>query len=64
MLDLNGISLSNEEKNILLNPHVGGVILFARNIISRQQFAESMSQIPHPPKGRWGEGGMKITASI
>ena len=45
MLDLNGISLSNEEKNILLNPHVGGVILFARNIISRQQVCSLCMEI-------------------
>ena len=37
MVDLEGSSLSHDEKNILLNKHVGGVILFSRNIISQKQ---------------------------
>ena len=40
MLDLDGISLTQEEKKLLPNPHVGGVILFARNISSRDQVQE------------------------
>ena len=40
MLDLDGNSLTQEENKILLNPHVGGVILFARNISSRDQVQE------------------------
>lgn len=37
MLDLSGHSLTDEEKIILQNPQVGGVILFSRNIFSRHQ---------------------------
>ena len=37
MLDLDGYSLSDEEKIILSHKHVGGVILFSRNIHSRKQ---------------------------
>ena len=37
MLDLDGTSLTQEENKLLLNPHVGGMILFARNISSRDQ---------------------------
>ena len=40
MLDLDGTSLTQEENKLLLNPHVGGVILFARNIFSRDQVQE------------------------
>jgi beta-N-acetylhexosaminidase len=45
MLDLDGASLSDEEKNLLLNPHVGGVLLFSRNIISRDQVVSLCHQI-------------------
>ena len=45
MLDLDGESLSDEEKNLLLNPHVGGVLLFSRNIISRDQVVSLCNQI-------------------
>ena len=40
ILDLDGTTLTQEENELLLNPHVGGVILFARNISSRQQVQE------------------------
>ena len=40
MLDLDGTSLTQEENKLLLNSHVGGVILFARNISSRDQVQE------------------------
>ena len=40
MLDLDGTSLTQEENKLLLNPHVGGVILFTRNISSRNQVQE------------------------
>ena len=37
MLDIDSSSLTDEEKNLLQNPHVGGVILFSRNIVSKNQ---------------------------
>jgi beta-N-acetylhexosaminidase len=45
MLDLDGTSLSLEENDLLLNPHVGGVILFSRNISSRDQVQELCGEI-------------------
>ena len=45
MLDLDGTSLTQEEHKLLLNPHVGGVILFARNISSRDQVQELCGEI-------------------
>lgn len=45
MLDLDGTSLTQEENELLLNPHVGGVILFARNISSRHQVQELCEEI-------------------
>ncbi|MGO3005246.1 MAG: beta-N-acetylhexosaminidase, partial [Halomonas sp.] len=32
MLDLEGPALTRDEKHLLLEPTVGGVILFARNV--------------------------------
>ena len=45
MLDLDGTSLTQEENKLLLNPHMGGVILFARNISSRDQVQELCGEI-------------------
>ena len=45
MLDLEGLFITEDEKYILQNPHVGGVILFARNIFSRDQVQELCGEI-------------------
>ena len=45
MLDLDSSSLTNEEKNLLQNPHLGGVILFSRNIVSKNQDLSLCHQI-------------------
>ncbi|MDC6460678.1 beta-N-acetylhexosaminidase [Gammaproteobacteria bacterium] len=45
MLDLDSNSLTNEEKTLLQNPHVGGVILFSRNIVSKNQVLSLCHQI-------------------
>ena len=45
MLDIQGMQLSDAERVTLTNPHVGGVILFSRNIQSRQQVQDLVSEI-------------------
>lgn len=45
MLDLAGTELTAEEQQILQSPQVGGVILFARNIQSREQVTALNAQI-------------------
>ena len=45
MLDLAGTELTAEERQLLQSPQVGGVILFARNIHSREQVTELNAQI-------------------
>jgi len=40
MCDLEGLCLSSEEKDLLLHPMVGGIIIFARNYASPQQISE------------------------
>jgi beta-N-acetylhexosaminidase len=45
MIDLAGPSISSEERAMLANPHVGGVILFARNLEDRDQVCRLVSQI-------------------
>lgn len=40
MCDLEGLSLSSSEKDLLLHPMVGGIIIFARNYASPQQVRE------------------------
>ena len=45
MLDLAGTSVAEDEQALLQNPQVGGVILFARNVESRQQVEALVAQI-------------------
>ena len=45
MLDVQGTSLSSEEKELLKAPQVGGLILFARNYVSRAQLSNLISEI-------------------
>jgi len=45
MLDIEGETLSNEEKKLISNPNVCGVILFARNYSSKAQVRDLILQI-------------------
>jgi len=45
MIDLEGTSITQEEKYLLNNIHVGGVILFARNFISQEQIKALCDEI-------------------
>ncbi|MCW8194068.1 beta-N-acetylhexosaminidase [Proteobacteria bacterium 005FR1] len=45
MLDLEGLQLTDEERRLLADPLVGGVIFFARNYQSREQLAELVSEV-------------------
>ncbi|MGS2723361.1 beta-N-acetylhexosaminidase [Porticoccus sp. GXU_MW_L64] len=45
MLDLEGVALSADERELLQQPQVGGVIFFARNFESRQQICALVDDI-------------------
>jgi len=45
MLDLDGLTLSQAEAELLKNSHVGGVIFFARNFKSREQITALVLEI-------------------
>ena len=45
MLDLNSVEMSPEEREILQNPLVGGVILFSRNFSSVEQLIQLVKEI-------------------
>lgn len=45
MIGISGLSLTEQEKQQLINPKVGGVILFARNYQNTQQLTELCAEI-------------------
>ncbi|WP_461521707.1 beta-N-acetylhexosaminidase [Porticoccus sp.] len=45
MLDLDGLTLTLEERELLQNPGIGGVIFFSRNFSSRDQIVELVDEI-------------------
>lgn len=45
MLDVEGVALSDEDRELLRHPSVGGLILFARNFESVEQVAELCAQV-------------------
>ncbi len=45
MIDINGKNLSEEDKFIISNKHVGGLILFSRNFESSEQLKNLISEI-------------------
>ena len=45
MLDLVGTSMTQEEREMLLHPQTGGVILFTRNYESPEQISELINEI-------------------
>jgi len=51
MLDVQGTSLTGEDKNLLEHPLVGGVILFTRNYESPQQITSLTHDIRHAAGG-------------
>ena len=62
MLDLKGVEMREEEREMLLHPLVGGVILFTRNYESPEQISKLVSDIhslrtPHLIVGVDHEGG-------
>jgi len=52
MVDIQGMRLTDEDRERLLNPLVGGVILFARNFESREQLTKLTRQIHRLKKPR------------
>jgi beta-N-acetylhexosaminidase len=45
MIDVSGLTLTEAEKNQLINPNVGGIILFTRNFETRTQIKTLISEI-------------------
>ncbi len=45
MLDIAGLTLTDEDQKLLLEPHVGGLILFGRNVASPQQVRDLTDSI-------------------
>ena len=45
MIDINGLSLSSQDREIIENVHVGGLILFSRNYESKYQLLNLVSEV-------------------
>jgi beta-N-acetylhexosaminidase len=45
MISIDGMTLSNSDKDLIRNRHVGGIILFTRNFYSQSQILELCSEI-------------------
>lgn len=45
VVDIAGLCLTDEDKTLLINPWVGGIILFTRNYQSREQLAELIAEL-------------------
>jgi beta-N-acetylhexosaminidase len=45
MLDIDGLTLSAEDRELLRHPQVGGLILFSRNYESREQLDELLGEV-------------------
>ena len=45
MLDIKSTNLSDEDKTLISNKHVGGLILFSRNFNSHEQLRKLIQQI-------------------
>ena len=45
MLDVEGLQLTNDDRKRLTHPHVGAVILFARNYSNREQVSNLICEI-------------------
>jgi len=51
MIDLTSVVLSQQERDLIVHPLVGGVILFSRNYVSKQQLSELTNEIRETKKG-------------
>ena len=45
MIDIDGINLSDEDKFLISNKHIGGLILFKRNFVSYDQISNLVNEI-------------------
>jgi beta-N-acetylhexosaminidase len=52
MLDLDGLEITNEEKELLNHPLVGGVIFFSRNYESVEQLSRLVADVRQATKGK------------
>ena len=45
MIDIEGAALSSNDIELIENPHVGGLIFFERNFVSKNQLIDLCAQI-------------------
>ena len=66
MLDLKGLTIEPDERELLMHSQVGGIILFSRNYASPQQLGDLVASIKqcndHLLVARGREGLLRILA--